>query len=68
MMLAEDRVYTRATLAAAIVERFGAETRFHTCSANNMTAEALVTFLANRGKFVEAEEGFKTAPERICAH
>jgi len=68
MMLESDTPYTKATLRSAIVDRFGNETRFHTCSAENMTPDELITFLEERGKFVEAGEGFTTEPDRICDH
>lgn len=59
---------SEAALTAAIVARFGADARFHTCSADDMDAATLVAFLAGRGKFVPVGEGFSTAPEKICAH
>ncbi len=68
MMLDQAEAYTRQSLCAAIVERFGREARFHTCSAEGMDAAALVEFLADKGKFVEAGHGFNTTPEHICAH
>lgn len=68
MMLDLDRSFTRETLRQAIEERFGAGTRFFTCSAQHMTADQLIDFLADRGKFVERESGFSTEPDRICQH
>lgn len=68
MMIDDGRVYTRAVLRAAIVERFGEEARFHTCSARDMTAEELVTFLEERGKFIPDGEGFRTEADRMCQH
>ncbi len=57
-----------AALVAAIEDRFGAEARFHTCSAEGMDARHLVAFLTERGKFVPVEAGFNTSPEKICSH
>ncbi len=57
-----------ASLKQAIDERFGAEARFHTCSASEMDAEALIDFLAKRGKFIESEQGFQTHADKICNH
>lgn len=68
MMLASETAFTTETLVAAIEAKFGSDSRFHTCSADDMTARDLVAFLAERGKFVEADAGFTTAPERICQH
>ena len=68
MMLDSGSAYTRETLRQAIIDRFGAEARFFTCSAEDMTAEALIEFLAERGKFIPSEEGFHTAPTKMCQH
>lgn len=68
MMLASDAAFTTETLVAAIDAEFGPDARFHTCSAENMTARDLVAFLAGRGKFVAQETGFTTDPNKICAH
>ncbi|KAF7598119.1 MAG: hypothetical protein CGU28_14375 [Candidatus Dactylopiibacterium carminicum] len=68
MMLEGDHLYTHESLCTAIVARFGADARFHTCSAEGMDAAALVDFLAERGKFVPGEGGFNTTPEHMCAH
>ncbi|MCQ4055595.1 YecH family metal-binding protein [Aeromonas sp. SG16] len=68
MMLEQDGQFTRASLKQAMAQRFGADARFHTCSASEMDAEALIDFLAARGKFIEAGEGFQTRAEKICNH
>lgn len=68
MMVELDRSFTRDTLREAIEERFGKEARFFTCSANHMTADQLIDFLAAKGKFVERDSGFSTAAEHICQH
>jgi probable metal-binding protein len=68
MMVQAKAAYTKASLKAAILEKFGPEARFHTCSAANMTADELIDFLAERGKFIPQEGGFSTSPEKICQH
>ena len=68
MMIASGEVYTKDSLRTAIVQQFGEEARFHTCSAENMTPEQLIEFLNARGKFLAEEEGFKTDPSKICNH
>ena len=68
MMLEQDGQFTRASLKQAMAQRFGADARFHTCSAREMDAEALIDFLAARGKFIEAGEGFQTRADKICNH
>lgn len=68
MMLEQSGGFTRDSLRAAIAARFGAEARFHTCSASDMDADALITFLEARGKFVASDDGFNTEASRICNH
>ncbi len=68
MMLGSEQSYTKDTLKADIINRFGEGTRFYTCSAENMTADELVEFLDSRDKFIQRETGFNTAPDQICAH
>ncbi|MFY9329202.1 MAG: YecH family metal-binding protein [Georgfuchsia sp.] len=66
MMMEDGRAYTKATLRSAIVERFGVEARFFTCSAADMTAEELIDFLMSRGKFLAEGDGFRTEAGRMC--
>lgn len=68
MIRESQQAYTRESLIAAIIARFGAETRFHTCSASGMDAAELVQFLAARGKFMLVAGGFTVNPERVCRH
>ena len=68
MMLESETPFTRETLKTAMAERFGAEAKFHTCSATDMNAEELIDFLAARGKFVDSGCGFNTAEDKICNH
>lgn len=68
MMLEAETPWTAATLAAAIKEKFGEQARYHTCSASGLDAEALVAFLAQKGKFIDDGQGFTTSPDKICQH
>ena len=68
MMLELNRDFSRETLAQAIVDRFGADARFCSCSADNMDVDAVIAFLESRGKFVAREDGFNTAADKICNH
>lgn len=52
MMIESGEQYTHASLEAAIKARFGEQARFHTCSAEGMTAGELVAFLAAKGKIL----------------
>lgn len=68
MMLEMGDQFTRESLKAAIDARFGIEARFHTCSAEGMTALELIDFLHQKGKFVPSDAGFNTREENICQH
>lgn len=68
MMVADEVSYSKETLCEAIIEKFGVEARFHTCSAEGMTAAELVQFLEAKGKFVPQGEGFSTSADKICSH
>ncbi len=68
MMINSGERYTTASLEAAIIARFGEQARFHTCSAENMTAKELVAFLQQKGKFIAQPDGFNTHESKICRH
>jgi probable metal-binding protein len=67
MMVESGTTYTEATLRNAIVERFGAEARFHTCSATNLSSEGLIEFLAAKGKFAPVDGGFVFGQGQACS-
>jgi len=68
MMIESGKQFTRESLKKSIYDSFGEESRFYTCSAENMTADELIDFLAKRGKFIGEEENFTTDPQKICNH
>ena len=60
--------HTRATLLAAVKERFGEDARFHTCSAEGMTATELLEFLDARGKLQACDGHLERTPGSACDH
>ncbi|MEB4675978.1 YecH family protein [Enterobacteriaceae bacterium G50] len=68
MMIASGESYSKESLVAAIESRFGEDARFHTCSAENMSAAELVAFLEKKGKFISVNAGFTTTESKICRH
>jgi probable metal-binding protein len=66
MMITSGKSYNRESLAAEIREKFGVETKFHTCSMNGMSPEELIEFLAQKGKFSGSEDSFIFDPGRMC--
>lgn len=53
-------------LIAAIVDKFGADERFYTCSASDMDASALVAFFEAKGKFKPTASGFTMNRDKVC--
>ena len=68
MMLARNEGFSRESLAQAIIERFGVDARFYSCSADDMDVHSVINFLESRGKFVARDDGFNTAQDKICNH
>lgn len=62
----EGNTYTTASLKDAIIAKFGLEARFNTCSAEGMDADAIIDFLAGKGKFKPAESGFTMDINKVC--
>ena len=67
-MIASQQAYSRESLEAALIDKFGAEARFHTCSADGLDAAGIISFLEERGKFHPVDGGFTTDPSKICNH
>ena len=60
---------SREELVNAIINKFGVEERFYTCSTENMTAAELVDFLGAKGKFMPAAGNSFTADKsKMCNH
>ena len=68
MMTASHQLYTRDSLKTAIRAKFGADARFHTCSAENLDADALIDLLAAHGKFRKNMAGLAIDPAKVCNH
>ncbi|PKG59267.1 YecH family metal-binding protein [Shewanella sp. GutDb-MelDb] len=68
LMLEHEEPLSREALKALMQGTFGAGARYHTCSAEEMDAEALIDFLEKKGKFIHSETGIATAADRICNH
>ena len=58
--------YTEQSLLEAIIEKFGAEERFYTCSAENLTAQELIDFLKAHSKFMPMNDGFTVDTSKVC--
>lgn len=69
-MIAEaGRAFSKDGLIAEVSAKFGADARFHTCSAENMSGSELVDFLIARGKFETSDDQALTLDSSaICQH
>ena len=69
-MMEGNSYATKQQLIDAIISRFGADERFYTCSAENLTAAELVDFLEARGKFMPAggADNFTVDTSKVCNH
>ena len=68
MMITHGSALTKQDLKNMMHTKFGADTRYHTCSATEMDAEMLIEFLEGKGKFIPSEDGITTAEDKICNH
>jgi len=68
MMLEHDCSFSRESLSRVIIEHFGVDARFHSCSKAGMDVHEVIEFLESRGKFVARADGFNTAQDKICNH
>ncbi|HVT83478.1 MAG TPA: YecH family metal-binding protein [Phycisphaerae bacterium] len=66
--LLTEAALTRPQLDAELTRRFGAEARFCTCSAQDMTRDELLGLLLQKGKIIEADGLLKTDQSRVCNH
>ena len=66
LSMMQGHSYTEKSLLEAIVARFGADERFYTCGAENLTAQGLIDFLKAHGKFMPANEGFTVDTTKVC--
>ena len=66
LAMMQGHSYTEQSLLEAIIDRFGADERFYTCSAENLTAQGLIDFLKDHGKFMPANEGFTVDTTKVC--
>lgn len=68
-MMEGNSYSTKESLVKAIVDKFGADERYFTCSAEGMTAAELVDFLEERGKFMpSSSDDFTVDTNKICNH
>ncbi len=68
LAMMQGHSYSEKSLLEAIIEKFGTEERFYTCSAENLTAQELINFLKEYGKFKPTDDGFTADAGKVCEH
>ncbi|MEJ2764419.1 YecH family metal-binding protein [Photobacterium sp. MCCC 1A19761] len=68
LLLAAETPYTKQSLQQAIVASYGEHARFHTCSLQDLTLEALLVFFLERGKVVREGDTIVANPAMMCSH
>ena len=68
MIVNSNQPFTKESLIKTIVNHFGEDTRFFSCSQANMTAEDIVAFFESKGKFTFSEHGLVSNPGSVCNH
>lgn len=66
LAMMQGKAFTEEGLLTAIIERFGENERFYTCSAENLTAQELIDFLKEHGKFMPMNDGFTVDTTKVC--
>ncbi|MCL1037741.1 YecH family protein [Shewanella submarina] len=68
LMQAQQKPVSAKELRALMIAEFGADTQYHTCSKEGMSADELIDFLRSKKKFLESESGWEVDARRICNH
>ncbi len=68
MLLAAEAPYSVESLKQAVIAEYGEEARFHTCSLQDLTFDALLTFLLDRRKVIQDGDVITVNRERMCSH
>lgn len=68
MMIESGKTYSNESLSAEIVEVFGEDSTFHTCSGHGLDAHGIVEHLWGKGKFTGDAAAFVFLPASRCSH
>ncbi len=68
LMVAQAQPISKPEFFALVARTFGENARFHTCSAEGLSAEELIQFLMSKGKVSDTSEGISLVAGRQCSH
>lgn len=68
LRMMEGNSYSESSLKKAIIQKFGEQQHFYTCSATDMNIDELIVFLKQKGKFMPTDDGFTVDISKVCSH
>ncbi|MDH0449194.1 MULTISPECIES: YecH family metal-binding protein [Shewanella] len=68
LMVAQENPLLKPEFIALMAQTFGDNARYHTCSADNLKAEELISLLIRKGKMLESAQGLTLVAGRQCNH
>ncbi|MBK1879891.1 YecH family metal-binding protein [Pelagicoccus mobilis] len=68
MMIRTGKKYSNESLSAEIIEVFGEDSTFHTCSGHGLDPYDIVQHLWGKRKFTGTPEEFVFLPGNRCSH
>jgi probable metal-binding protein len=69
MLINQDEPKSKLDFKKEVETRFGFDSKFYTCSAENLSVEQLIEFLDKKGKFFYDDDGkISTSPGKMCSH
>ncbi|MDH1470885.1 YecH family metal-binding protein [Shewanella sp. GD03713] len=68
LMVAQENPLLKPEFIALMAQTFGDNARYHTCSADNLQAEELISLLLGKGKILESKQGLTLVAGRQCNH
>ncbi len=66
--LLRDKPMTREQLEQTVIEQFGADARFRTCSREGFDLDSLLVFFVEKQKVIENQGQWELNIERVCSH
>ncbi|PKF61931.1 DUF2492 domain-containing protein [Psychromonas sp. psych-6C06] len=66
MIAQSKKTFSKTELKERIEEKFGKNSRFHTCMGSDLSADELIEFLSEKGKIIESDAGLSMPLKHLC--
>jgi len=60
--------FDKFDLKHSIESKYGADTKYYTCTEYDLSASELIDFLESKGKFTVTENKISTSKSKMCSH